>query len=609
MSLRERKQEILKDLPSGPGIYRMLDESGVTLYVGKARNLKKRISSYFRATGLAPRTEAMMQQAQDLDVTLTHTEAEALLLENNLIKSEKPRFNVLLRDDKSYPYIFLSDETYPRLSYHRGAKRGKGRYFGPYPSAVSVRESMNLLQKMFGVRQCRNSFFNNRSRPCLQYQLKRCSGSCVDLISPEDYAVDVNNTVMFLEGKSKQLNEQMIQRMDAAAEALDYETAAVYRDRIKALHRVQERQYIEGEDTGDVDLVAIALEQQVACIEVSVMRGGRHLGSRSYFPRSQAAQSGDPGEILSAFVSQYYVDKSIPRRIYLSEPAADADLLAAALSQTAGRKVELKTASRGDARQWMQRAQLNAAEALRRRLASRENLRGRFEALQEALGLEQVPERIECFDISHTQGEATVASCVVFTPDGPLKTDYRRYNIDGIEPGDDYGAMRQALTRRFRKLVDGQGKVPDIVIIDGGKGQLSSAEAALEELQLQGLLLLGIAKGEGRRAENDRLFLSGMGEATILPGSSPPMHLVQQVRDEAHRFAIGGHRRQRGKARRTSPLEGIEGVGEKRRQSLLKQLGGLQEVARAGVEDLAQVPGISPVLAQRIYDAFHEQDT
>jgi len=607
--IREQRQAILAEMPSGPGVYQFLSADKEVLYVGKARNLKKRVSSYFRS-GHAAKTEALMQTAQTIEVTRTHTEGEALLLENNLIKSKQPRFNIMLRDDKGYPYIFLSDQPYPRLVYHRGAKREKGRYFGPYPSSGSVRESLRLLQKIFGVRQCRDSYFSNRSRPCLQYQLKRCSGPCVGIISEADYAQDVQNTVLFLEGKGKELNDQMIAKMDQAAAALDYETAAVYRDRIAALHRVQERQYVEGDRLGELDIICGVMDQGLACIDVSTVRGGRHLGRRSYFPTSKTGngQPDELGEVLSAFVSQYYQDKTVPPQILVNHDVADSDLLEAALSEVASHKVAIRRPQRGAARKWMDMAQINATDALGRRLASKENLRQRFDTLQDALGLEQQVERIECFDISHTGGEATVASCVVFTPDGPLKTDYRRYNIDGIEPGDDYAAMRQALTRRFRKLSEGEGKVPDLLLVDGGKGQLRQAEEIIDEMQIPGVALAGIAKGEGRKAVNDRLFLSGQSEATILPANSPAMHLVQQIRDEAHRFAISGHRKQRGRKRSGSVLENIEGIGEKRRQSLLRQLGGIREVARAGIEDLVGVPGISPQMAQKMYDAFHEQE-
>jgi len=606
--IRDRRNEVLADLPSGPGVYQMFSDEHVVLYVGKARNLKKRVTSYFRRTGLSPKTEALMQQVQDIEVTLTHTEGEALLLENNLIKAQLPRFNIMLRDDKGYPYIFLSGQKFPRLEYHRGAKRDKGRYFGPYPSSNSVRESLKILQKIFGVRQCNDSYFSNRSRPCLQHQLKRCSAPCVGLISEEDYARDVAATEMFLDGKTKDLGDQLIKEMDKASSELNYELAAIYRDRIAALNRVQEKQYVEGDRIGELDIIAVRVEQNLACVDVTTIRNGRHLGRRSYFPVNKSTQAPDEGEILAAFLSQYYSDKIPPDQLLTNYPVVDADLLEAALSENAGRKVNLRVPQRGTARRWMQRAELNAAESLNRRLLSRDNFQQRFESLQQALNLEQPIERIECFDISHTMGEATVGSCVVYTPEGPLKTDYRRFNIEGIEPGDDYGAMRQALTRRFRRVVEGEGKVPDVLLIDGGKGQMRQARDVIEDLQLQGIVLAGVAKGEGRRAVNDRLFLSGQDAPSILPDNSPAMHLVQQIRDEAHRFAITGHRKRRGKKRSSSSLEEIAGVGEKRRQSLLKQLGGLQEVARAGVEDLSRVPGISPALAQKIYDAFHDQD-
>ena len=606
--IRDRKSSILPHLSSSPGVYQMYSADGEVLYVGKARNLKKRVSSYFRRTGLSPKTEAMMLLVDTIEVTLTHTEGEALLLENNLIKSEKPRFNIMLRDDKSYPYIFLSDHEYPRLAYHRGAKREKGRYFGPYPSSSAVRESLNLLQKMFGVRQCHDTFFRNRSRPCLQFQLKRCSGPCASMITPRAYEADVNSTVMFLDGKEKALNELMIARMDQASSNLDYETAAVYRDRIAALNRVQETQHVEEQGFDDVDLVALASRQQVTCIDVHMIRGGRQLGRRSYFPRSEARQAESSGEVLNAFLSQYYSGKDMPPTILVSEEPAEREMLEAALAENCKHRIAIRKPVRGKMRHWVGRAQLNAEESLNRRLASRENLGQRFDALQQVLEFEHAIERIECFDISHTGGEATVASCVVFTPDGPLKSDYRRFNIDNVTAGDDYGAMRQALVRRFQKVRDGDGKIPDLLLVDGGKGQIHQAMDIVEEYQLQEMQILGIAKGEGRRAANDRVFLSGHSEPSILPANSPAMHLLQQIRDEAHRFAIAGHRKQRGKKRGVSVLEQIEGVGEKRRQNLLKKMGGLQEVARAGVEDLTKVPGISPALAQKIYDAFHEQD-
>jgi excinuclease ABC subunit C len=594
-------------LPPKPGIYRMLGAKGEVLYVGKARNLRKRVQSYFRASGLAARVMLLMHQAQNIEITVTHTETEALLLENNLIKTLLPRFNILLRDDKSYPYIFVSDnQEYPRIGFHRGAKREKGRYFGPYPSSYGVRETLNLLQKIFRVRQCHDSFFRNRSRPCLQYQIKRCSGPCVGLIEPERYTADVQQAVMFMEGKSQSLVRESIKQMEQASDKQDFETAALFRDRIAMLKRIQEKQYITGEG-GDADVMAIAATPEAACIVVTWIRGGQNLGSKSFFPRMGAEST--PWEMLDAFLSQYYLSgRTIPARIYLSEAIVDRALLERAFSEHAGRKIALTVNPRGAPRRWMQMAKFNAADALRRHLAGKIDMQGRFETLRDALKLESTPERIECFDISHTMGEAAVASCVVFDVNGPVKSDYRRFNIAGIEPGDDYGAMTQALTRRYRRVKEGEGKLPDLLLIDGGKGQLSAAEAVLQELQLEDMKLVAVAKGRERKPGKEQLFLSGSRRPTILPADSSGLHLIQQVRDEAHRFAIAGHRLRRGRARTTSTIERIPGIGGKRRQALLKNFGGLREVARAGVEDLTRVPGISQELAQKIYDAFHGEE-
>jgi excinuclease ABC subunit C len=600
----EHPKALIISLPPKPGIYRMLGAKGEVLYVGKARNLRKRVQSYFRTSGLAARVMLLMHQAQNIEITVTHTETEALLLENNLIKTLLPRFNILLRDDKSYPYIFVSDnQEYPRIGFHRGAKREKGRYFGPYPSSYGVRETLNLLQKIFRVRQCHDSFFRNRSRPCLQYQIKRCSGPCVGLIEPERYTADVQQAVMFMEGKSQSLVRESIKQMEQASDKQDFETAALFRDRIAMLKRIQEKQYITGEG-GDADVMAIAATPEAACIVVTWIRGGQNLGSKSFFPRMGAEST--PWEMLDAFLSQYYLSgRTIPARIYLSEAIVDRALLERAFSEHAGKKIALTVNPRGAPRRWIQMAKLNAADALRRHLAGKIDMQGRFEKLRDALKLESTPERIECFDISHTMGEAAVASCVVFDINGPVKSDYRRFNIAGIEPGDDYGAMTQALTRRYRRVKEGEGKLPDLLLIDGGKGQLSAAEAVLQELQLEDVKLVAVAKGRERKPGKEQLFLSGSRRPTILPGDSAGLHLIQQVRDEAHRFAIAGHRLRRGRARTTSTIERIPGIGGKRRQALLKNFGGLREVARAGVEDLTRVPGISQELAQKIYDAFH----
>ncbi len=603
----EHPKALIMSLPPKPGIYRMLGAKGEVLYVGKARNLRKRVQSYFRASGLAARVMLLMQQAQNIEITVTHTETEALLLENNLIKSLHPRFNILLRDDKSYPYIFVSDtQEFPRIGFHRGAKREKGKYFGPYPSSYGVRETLNLLQKIFRVRPCLDSFFRNRSRPCLQYQIKRCSGPCVGLITPERYAADMQQAVMFMEGKSQSLIRDSIQQMEQASDKQDFETAALLRDRIAMLKRIQEKQYITGEG-GEADVMAIAATPEAACIVVTWIRGGQNLGSKSYFPRLGAEST--PWEMLDAFLSQYYLSgRTIPARIYLSEAIVDRSLLERAFTEQAGKKITLTINPRGAPRRWLQMAQFNATDALRRHLAGKIDMQGRFEALRDALKLESMPERIECFDISHTMGEATVASCVVFDASGAVKADYRRFNIEGIEPGDDYGAMTQALERRYRRIKDGEARLPDLLLLDGGKGQLSAAEGVMQELQLADVKLVAVAKGRERKPGQEQLFLSGSGRPTILPPTSAALHLIQQIRDEAHRFAIAGHRARRGKARTSSTIERIPGIGGKRRQALLKNFGGLREVARAGVEDLARVPGISPQLAQKIYDAFHGEE-
>ncbi len=596
-------EDFLRTLTSRPGVYRMFDGDGQVLYVGKARNLKKRVSSYFRRSGLAPKTRALMKQMARVEVTVTATEAEALLLENNLIKLHHPRYNILLRDDKSYPYIYLStDREYPRLSFHRGARKGKGRYFGPYPSSGAVRESLHLLQKMFRVRQCEDSFFANRSRPCLQYQIKRCTAPCVGLVSPEDYARDVHHTVLFLEGKSTALNAELVERMEQAAARLDYEQAAVYRDQIASLSRVQERQYVSGE-SGDMDIVAAAVSGGLACVQVFFIRHGVNLGNKVFFPR--IPQHSTEAEVLSAFVAQYYLEHPVPGRILLSHALPDADLIAAALARKAERKVTLSARVRGERARWLGMAVENARQALAARLGSQAGMQRRLHLLQQALELDEPPNRIECFDISHSQGEGTVASCVVFDREGPRKSDYRRFNISDITPGDDYAAMEQALLRRYTRLKKEDAALPELLLIDGGKGQLSSARKVMEELQISEILLVGVSKGPARKAGMEILHIPSQGRELDLPPDSPALHLIQQIRDEAHRFAITGHRQRRARARNVSPLEGIPGVGPRRRQQLLKHFGGIQEVARAGVEDLGKVAGISRDLAQKIYDTFH----
>ncbi len=596
----------LKSVTGAPGVYRMLDAKGDILYVGKARNLKKRLASYFRDSEPNPKTRVMRGQIADIQVTVTHTEAEALLLENNLIKQHRPRYNVVLRDDKSYPYIRLdTGHAFPRLMLYRGRRKEKGRYFGPYPSAHSARESVNLLQKLFLLRQCNDAFFRNRSRPCLQYQIKRCSAPCVGLISQEEYARDVENAALFLEGRTGEVVAAMVARMEQASADTEYELAARYRDQIASLRKTAAHQSIEG-GGGDYDVVAAAASAGAACVVVMFIRAGHNLGSQEFHPRTSGGE--DESELLSAFLPQYYLGREIPPAIITAAPVEEVEFLAAALGEQAGHAVEIRDRVRGERAKLVKMAKVNARQALMLRLAMDAGMRQRFEALQEALEAEQMPQRLECFDISHTMGEGTVASCVVFDTEGPRKSDYRRFNIEGVTPGDDYGAMRQALTRRYTRLKRGEGVVPDVLFIDGGKGQLHEAEQVLEELQVEGVTLVGVAKGPTRRPGLEQLFLSGKETPLILPGDSPALHLVQQIRDEAHRFAITGHRMRRSRARQSSPLEEVPGLGPKRRQALLKHFGGLQGVTRAGIEDLASVPGVSRELAERIYGLFHTGD-
>ena len=594
----------LATLTHRPGVYRMIGAEGEVLYVGKARDLAKRVASYFTRAANR-RIEMMVSQIRDIQITVTHTEAEALILENHLIKEHRPRYNVLLRDDKSYPYIHLSDDEFPRLAFHRGARTGGGRYFGPYPSAGAVRETLKLLQKLFPVRQCENSQFANRSRPCLQYQIERCTAPCVGFVSPERYARDVQDTVLFLEGKASDVIDRWVARMEAAAETLEFEEAAKLRDQIAALRTVQERQYVAGE-RGDLDIVAAASRGGVACIQLFLVRQGRNLGNKTLYPRN--SEGADEAELVSAFIAQYYLERAVPAEILVSSLPPDRELLEQALSEQAGRRVRIIARPRGERARWLQMARTNAEMAVQARLASRGAAEQRLEALQQALDLESPPRRMECFDISHTRGDQTVASCVVFQDGAPSSSDYRRFNIRGITPGDDYAALRQALQRRYARIQGGEGQMPDLLLIDGGKGQLAAVAEALSEMGINDLLILGVAKGPDRKPGMETLFLLGEQRPLILPANSPALHLVQQIRDEAHRFAITGHRQRRAKAKSRSPLEDIPGIGAKRRQRLLKHFGGLQGLARAGVEDIARVEGISKKLANAIYISFHGEE-
>ena len=592
---------------SHPGVYRMFDAEARLLYVGKAKNLKKRLSSYFRKTGLAPKTAALVAKIARIETTVTANETEALLLEQTLIKASRPPYNILLRDDKSYPYVLLSEGDFPRLSLHRGGKKAKGRYFGPYPSAGAIRESLNLLQKTFMVRQCEDSYFDNRTRPCLQYQIKRCKGPCVGLVEPAEYAEDVRRSVMFLEGRSNALADELSGAMETAAQALEFERAAELRDQMALLRRVQDQQSMEG-GSGDVDVVAAIVNPGGACVHLISVRGGRVLGSKNFFPQVAIEEEGS--EVLSAFLAQYYLgsqERDLPREVIVNCVHDDFPLLVSAISES--RQIELGIVHRvrGTRARWQQMAVTNAEQALISRLANRQHLAARFAALAKALQLDELPQRLECFDISHSSGEATVASCVVFGPEGPLKSDYRRYNIEGVTPGDDYAAMHQALTRRFSRAKEGEGKLPDILLVDGGKGQMKMAQEVMQELAVPQLILLGVAKGVTRKPGLETLYLNDAAHEFTLPGDSPALHLIQQVRDEAHRFAITGHRARRGKARRTSSLEDVAGVGPKRRRELLKHFGGLHELIRASSDEIAKAPGISKKLAELIYATLHSE--
>ncbi len=596
----------LKNVTSKPGVYRMLDEKEQVIYVGKAKNLKNRLSSYFRQTGLSPKTRVMVSRINDIDITITHTEGEALLLESNLIKELRPRYNVLMRDDKSYPYIFISDKSaYPRIALHRGARKKKGMYLGPYPNAHAVRESINLLQKMFLIRQCEDTTFANRSRPCLQYQIKRCTAPCVGYISEKAYRKDIDHAVLFLQGKSEQIITELVKDMEKAAEKQHFEKAALYRDQIINLRKVTEKQHISA-DRGDIDVIACSTQAGQACVQVFYIRNGLNLGNRSFYP--SLPEEMNTANILTAFIPQFYLKRDVPGEIIVSDQLADRKLIEEVLSEQSKHRVKLTSKVRGERAKWIEMALNNAHNSLKTRLISRSGLLTRFEALQEALQLDEIPVRLECFDISHTQGEATVASCVVFTPEGAFKTDYRRYNITGITGGDDYAAMKQALERRFRPSKSKDQKLPDILFIDGGKGQLKQAIEVFEQLEIDSVLLIGVAKGEGRKAGLEKLIFSDGRPDLYLTIESAALNLILQVRDEAHRFAISGHRAQRAKKRRTSPLEGISGLGPKRRQTLLKHFGGIQGITQAGIEDIAKIPGISKKLAQDIYGQFHATD-
>ncbi|HIE0190082.1 TPA: excinuclease ABC subunit UvrC [Serratia marcescens] len=608
MNDRFDAKAFLSTVTSQPGVYRMYDATGTVIYVGKAKDLKKRLASYFRQQVSSRKTETLVKNIAQIDVTVTHTETEALLLEHNYIKLYQPRYNVLLRDDKSYPLIFLSADTHPRLAVHRGAKHAKGEYFGPFPNSYAVRETLALLQKLFPIRQCENSVYRNRSRPCLQYQIGRCLGPCVaGLVSEEEYRQQVDYVRLFLSGKDQQVLHQLIERMEEASKLLNFEEAARIRDQIQAVRRVTERQFVSG-DSDDLDVIGVAFDAGMACLHVLFIRQGKVLGSRSYFPKVPGGT--DMGEVVQTFVGQFYLQgsqaRTLPGEILLDFSLPEKDLLAESLSELAGCKIQIQSKPRGDRARYLKLARTNAATALTTKLSQQSTIHQRLAELAKVLNLTEI-NRMECFDISHTMGEQTVASCVVFDGNGPVRAEYRRYNISGITPGDDYAAMTQVLKRRYGKALE-EKKIPDVIFIDGGKGQLGMAIDVFKSLNVtwdkNKPLLIGIAKGADRKAGLETLFFVPEGEGISLPPDSPALHVIQHIRDDSHNHAITGHRQRRAKVRNTSALELIEGVGPKRRQVLLKYMGGLQPLLNASVEEIAKVPGISQALAEKIYNAL-----
>lgn len=584
----------------------MLDNKAEIIYIGKAKNLKNRVSSYFNNQTASPKQQTMVTRVAAIEVTVTHTESEALLLESQLIKRHSPRYNISLRDDKSFPYIYLSSEQpFPQLTFHRGAKSRRGQYFGPYPSAGAVRETLKLLQKIFPVRQCEDTYFNNRTRPCLQYQIERCTAPCVGLIDKAAYRQDVVSTIMFLEGKGGMLIDQLIAKMEQAAAELNYEQAVVYRNQIARLRTVLEKTFINGE-RGDVDIIACASKVNMACIQVFFIRNGQQLGNKVFFPKMTGVYGAEA--VLRAFIPQYYLDKPVPHELIISHPIEEVELLVEMLSAQAKHAVAITHKVRSERAKWVQMALTNAENSLQSKMADKQGVHARFLSLQHELGCQELPKRLECFDISHTQGGQTVASCVVFDADGPVKSAYRRFNIEGVTPGDDYAAIYQAVSRRFKRLKQGEHEAPDILFIDGGKGQVREAQKALAELAINDVMIVGVSKGPDRKPGMEKLILVDQDiPINVSPGASGLL-LVQHIRDEAHRFAITGHRQRRGKVAKKSVLEGIAGLGPKRRQILLKQFGGLQGIERAGIDALSSVDGISKQLAQRIYDIFHHHD-
>jgi excinuclease ABC subunit C len=593
----------VESLPGRPGVYRMLDGEGQILYVGKARNLKSRVASYFQPSNVQPKVQALIAKTVNMEVTITNSDTEALLLEYNLIKKHRPRFNVVLRDDKSFPYLHLeTNHEFPRLNFYRGSRKEQGKYFGPYPSAGAVRDTLQQLQKLFRIRNCDDTYFANRSRPCLQYQIQRCTAPCVGLVSREHYARDVGAAIKVLEGRNDEVSEDLGRRMEAAAERLEFEEAAQIRDQLAKLKVIQAQQIVTAGADHEADVIAIAAANGEYCVALMFVRAGRSLGSTTFFPKAPFAEL---PEVLAAFVMQYYLERDAPAEIIVEQDFDEMQLLESTLVERLSHKVRISSSVRGIRARWLEMTRNNAEQALTMRRLARAGIESSLEDLRDAFDLEEAPNRLECFDISHTGGTDTVASCVVFGVEGPLKNDYRRFNISGIQPGDDYAAMYQALTRRYKRIRDGEIIKPDVLLIDGGKGQLAEAAKVLDELGVEGITLIGVAKGVDRRAGQEQLFLLGQDTPTILPPDSRALHLIQRVRDEAHRFAIAGHRRKRAKRHSQSILETIPGLGPVKRRELLKQFGGLQGILRAGIDDFTQVRGLGRELAQVIYEHLH----
>ena len=594
-------QEYLRNIPTSNGVYIMKATDGTCLYIGKAKNLRNRIRSYFRLSGLSHRIQVVMQQLESIETIITKSETEALLLENNLIKQNQPFYNINLKDDKSYPYIRLHDaHEFPRLSFYRGNRQQPGRYFGPFSSAAAVRETLSQLQKVFPIRQCRDSFYQHRSRPCLQYQIERCTAPCVGMIDRESYMEDVEEAVYFLTGKSQELNQSLMNKMEHAATRLDFEQAAKYRDRIRAIQRLREIQSVDGGVT-DVDVIAALISNGILCIQLVIFRSGRNIDYRTLFPKMKVEV--DLQEVLGEFIPRYYLDREMPATILISHRVKDVDVIANVLREQSGRRVTIRNPVRGEKMKLIELAMNNALHAIQQRQNQQDALQQRLASLVKSLQLDDVPERIECFDISHLGGEKTVASCVVFDRNGPVKSEYRRMNIKDIGMADDYAAIQQVLSRRYRKVRDGNGKLPDLVMIDGGKGQLNAALEVMDELQIADVRLLAIAKGRERKAGHEKIWMLD----SALPLEMLPdglLHL-QHIRDEAHRFAITGHRGRRDKSRKQSILERIPGVGAKRRSALLRQFGGMQGLHRASIEEISKVPGISLSLAEKIHFELH----